>query len=403
MISGQQSESPTFRKEVREWLEEHFVPSLRGKTGWSFHEHQHETPGEDVTRWTRAMGEKGWGTPTWPREYGGGGLSASDAQILKEEMQRVGAWDPIEGMGKSLLGPTLLEFGTEEQKKTHLPPITRQEAIWCQGFSEPGAGSDLASLQTVAEDRGDHFLVNGQKVWTSGAQHADMCFCLVRTDRTRKQDGISFILLDMNDPGVETRPIKLISGESPFCETFLTDVQVPKENLVGRLNGGWTIAKRLLQYERSGDSSGALGGGVFGVVGSAADVAKEYVDTDDAGRIVDPDLRTRIVRHEMEHHAFQLTLRRAASESEANGGPTNTTSILKNVGTLIGQARAELMIESMGFRGLGWEGKNFSDIELGRVRGWLAGKATTIFGGTAEVQKNIISKRILGLPSQKVG
>jgi alkylation response protein AidB-like acyl-CoA dehydrogenase len=395
--------NPALRKEVREWLAKHFVSSLRGKTGWSFHEDQQEDPGEDVKTWTRVMGEKGWGTPTWPREYGGGGLSVSDAQILKEEMQRIGAWDPIEGMGKSLFGPTLLEYGTEEQKNKYLPPIARQEVTWCQGFSEPGAGSDLASLQTKAEDKGDHFLVNGQKVWTSGAQHADMCFCLVRTDTTRKQGGISFIVIDMEDPGVETRPIKLIAGESPFCETFFTDVQVPKDNLVGPLNGGWTVAKRLLQYERSGDSSAALGGGVFGVVGSASELAKEYVGTDESGQITDPDLRTRIVRHEMEHHAFQLTLRRAMTESQANGGPSATTSILKNTGTLIGQMRAELMIEVMGFQGLGWEGDSFSSIERERVRGWLAGKATTIFGGTVEVQNNIIAKRILGLPSQKAG
>ena len=386
-----------FRVQARDWLATHFVASLRGKHGWTLHEAPPE-PQADVEAWTRAMGETGWGAPTWPKAYGGGGLSADEARVLQEEMDRVGAWNPIAGLGKDLFGPTLLEFGDEAQKRRWLPPMARQEESWCQGFSEPGSGSDLASLQTRAEDRGDHFLVNGQKVWTSGAQWADLCFCLVRTDTSKKHEGISFVVIDMRDPGVEVRPIPLIAGESPFCETFLTDVKVPKANLIGPLNGGWTVAKRLLQYERAGDTSGVLGGGVFGVPGSPAAFALERIGLDGQGRIGDRDLRVRIARHEMDQRIFHLTMRRMMAESRSNRGPSAATSILKNAGTAIGQERSELIVEIMGHHGLGWDGEGFSPEDLARVRGWLAGRATTIFGGSFEVQNNIIAKRILGLP-----
>jgi alkylation response protein AidB-like acyl-CoA dehydrogenase len=342
------------------------------------------------------MGEKGWGTPTWPKAYGGGGLSGAETKVLQQEMARIGAWNPIGGMGTMMFGPTLLEYGNEEQKQKHIPSIVKGEVRWCQGFSEPGAGSDLASLQTKCEDKGDHFLVNGQKIWTSGAQWADMCFCLVRTDPKNKHEGISFLLIDMKTPGVEVRPIQLISGNSPFCETFFTDVRVPKENLVGQLNHGWTIAKRLLNFERASLSGGGGGGGgLFGA--SVGDLAKKYVGTDAAGRIDDPDLRTRITAHQMEARAFALTLVRAAAEAKAGNGPSAAISIMKNAGSKVSQDRAELTLEIMGQQGLGWEGEGFEADELSAVRGWLGGKAFTIFGGSYEIQNNIISKRVLGL------
>ncbi|MGH6971873.1 MAG: acyl-CoA dehydrogenase family protein, partial [Caulobacteraceae bacterium] len=272
-----------------------------------------------------------------------------------------------------------------EQKQKHIRAIARQEVRWCQGYSEPGAGSDLAGLRTQAIDKGDHYLVNGQKIWTSYADKADWIFCLVRTDNTKKHEGISFLLIDMHDPGVEVRPIRLIAGASPFCETFFTDVKVPKENLVGPLNGGWTIAKRLLQHERSGISGGGgggEGGGLFGVGGSPAKLAKKYVGTDEKGRIADPDLRTRVIGHEMDTRAFQLTAFRMMAEAKSNQGPSAATSIMKNAGTKVGQDRAELIVEVMGTQGLGWEGEGFSEQELSIVRGWLGGKATTIFGGS---------------------
>jgi alkylation response protein AidB-like acyl-CoA dehydrogenase len=390
-----------FRAEAREWLSASFPASLKGRNGMMAVEGA--TPrGADFRAWTKAMGDQGWGVPTWPKAYGGGGLSAPQARALQQEMSAIGAWNPIGGMGVMMFGPTLLEYGTEALKRTHIPPIARGEIRWCQGFSEPGAGSDLASLQTKCEDKGDHWLINGQKIWTSGAQWADWCFALVRTDTSRKHEGISFIILDMRTPGIEVRPIKLIAGASPFCETFFTDVKVPKDNLVGPLNGGWAIGKRLLQHERSGISggggAGARGGGMFGVGGSPAELAREYVGVDQVGRISDSDLRARVTAHEMDAKAFQLTAVRTMLESRSNQGPSAATSIMKNAGTRVGQDRAELVVEILGHQGLGWEGEGFSAEELSFVRGWLGGKATTIFGGSAEIQNNIIAKRILDLP-----
>jgi len=287
-----------------------------------------------------------------------------------------------------------LEYGTEDQKQRHIPPIVRGELRWCQGYSEPGAGSDLAALTTKCEDAGDHWKINGQKIWTSGAQYADWCFCLVRTDTSKKHEGISFVLIDMHQPGVETRPIKLIAGSSPFCETFFTDARAEKTDMVGPLNGGWTIGKRLLQHERSGQGGGRMMGG-----GPSLDVlAKKYVGVDDKGRIADADLRSRLAVHMMDAKAHGLTLARAMAEARGNVNPGATTSIMKNSGTTIGQTRAELTLEIMGHQGLGWEGDDFEAAELAAVRGWLGGKATTIFGGSQEIQNNIISKRILNLP-----
>jgi alkylation response protein AidB-like acyl-CoA dehydrogenase len=382
-----------FRAEARDWLAENFPPSMKNvDLAMSV-----ETPTGDAKLWKERIGAKGWGTPTWPKEYGGGGLTPAEARILQQEMAKIGARNPIGGMGVMMFGPTLLEYGNEAQKQRHIPPIVRGEIRWCQGYSEPGAGSDLAALQTKAEDKGDHFLVNGQKIWTSGAQYADWCFCLVRTDPNHKHEGISFILFDMKTPGVEVRPIKLISGVSPFCETFLTDVKVPKENLVGPLNGGWTIGKRLLQHERNSLSGGGGSAGRFAAGTPLDKLAKDYVGVDDEGRIADPDLRMRIIKHQMEAKAFMLTLARAAAEAKGNQSPSNATSIMKNVGSKVGQDRAELAVEIMGSQGLGWEGEGFKPEELEQVRNWLGGKATSIYGGSAEIQNNIIAKRILGL------
>jgi alkylation response protein AidB-like acyl-CoA dehydrogenase len=386
-----------FRAEAKAWLSDNFPKSLEGR-GAVMYAEAAMPGGRDFRSWTKAMGEKGWGVPTWPRAYGGGGLGAAEARVLAQEMGAIGAWNPIGGMGVMMFGPTLLEFGSEDQKWRHIPPIAKAELRWCQGFSEPGAGSDLASLQTRCQDKGDHWLVNGQKIWTSGAQWADWCFCLVRTDTAKKHEGISFLLIDMRSPGVETRPIRLISGISPFCETFFTDVKVPKENLVGPLGGGWTIAKRLLQHERSGLSGFGGGGARRGVGGPVSELAKTYVGVDPAGRIGDHDLRARISAHEIEARAFQLTAARSMVESRSNQGPSAATSIMKNAGTRILQERAELQIEIMGAAGLGWQGDGFSGDELASVRTWLGGKATTIYGGSAEIQNNIIAKRILGLP-----
>ncbi|WP_431470486.1 acyl-CoA dehydrogenase family protein [Sphingosinithalassobacter sp. LHW66-3] len=386
-----------FRVHAREWLAANFPPSLRGKdNAMSAVEGPTELSDEEAA-WKQAMGEKGWGVPAWPKEYGGGGLSRAEVRVLHEEMARIGAWNPIGGMGVMMFGPTLLEYGTEEQKREHIPPIARGEIRWCQGYSEPGAGSDLASLQTFAEDAGDHYVVNGQKTWTSGGQWADKCFMLVRTDKTKKHEGITFLLVDMDAPGVEVKPIRLISGSSPFCETFFTDVKVPKANRVGEEGHGWTIGKRLLQHERTSLSGGGSSAGRFFAGTPLSELAKHYVGTDEHGRIADADLRMRIVRHEMDLRAFMATLRRAAMEAKAGQGPSATSSIMKNVGARITQERAELALEIMGMAGLGWEGEGFTPEELAQTRGWLFGKAVSIYGGSTEIQNNVIAKRILGM------
>ena len=386
-----------FRADVRAWLAANFPASLKDKdNAMSAVEGPVELTSDEAA-WKKAMGDKGWGVPTWPAEYGGGGLSRAEARVLAEEMSRIGAWNPIGGMGVMMFGPTLLEYGSEAQKREHIPAIARGEVRWCQGYSEPNAGSDLASLQTFAEDKGEYYLVNGQKTWTSGGQWADKCFALVRTDKTKKHEGISFLLIDMHSPGVETWPIRLISGSSPFCETFFTDVKVPKTNRVGDEGQGWTIGKRLLQHERQNLSGGSSSASRLFAGTSLHDLAKEYCNVDEQGRLADQDLRMRIVRHEMDVRAFVLTLRRAALESKASNGPSAASSIMKNVGARITQDRAELAIEIMGMQGLGWEGEGFARDELAQTRTWLWGKAVSIYGGSSEIQNNIIAKRMLGM------
>jgi len=386
-----------FRAEVRDWLAANFPPSLRGKDD-PMSAVEHPKPlGPEELAWKAAMGAKGWGVPTWPAEYGGGGLGKAEARVLQEEMARVGAWNPIGGMGVMMFGPTLLEYGSEAQKREHIPAIARGEVRWCQGYSEPGAGSDLASLQCFAEDHGDHYVVNGQKTWTSGGQWADKCFMLVRTDKSRKHEGITFLLCDMDTPGVEVKPIRLISGSSPFCETFFTDVKVPKANRVGEEGQGWTIGKRLLQHERNGLSGGGSTAGRMFAGTPLGQIARKHVGVDAEGRIADPDLRARIARHDMDLRAFMLTLRRAAAEAKSNQGPSAATSIMKNVGARLMQERSELLIEIRGLAGLGWEGEGFEEDALKDVRFWLFGKAVSIYGGSTEIQNNVIAKRILGM------
>jgi alkylation response protein AidB-like acyl-CoA dehydrogenase len=392
-----------FRAEAKTWLEANFPEALKTDPAAQMAAAMGGKEGPDAKLWRERMGAKGWGTPTWPAEYGGGGLSRAEARVLAEEMAKIGARNPIGGMGVMMFGPTLVEYGTETLKREHLPGIIKGEVRWCQGYSEPGSGSDLASLQTRAEDKGDHWLVNGSKIWTSGANLADRCFCLVRTDTAKKHEGISFLLIDMKAPGVEVRPILLINGTSPFCETFFTDVKVPKDQLFGPLNGGWTVAKRLLQFERDNISAG-LGGGSIGAPIAALTVegaAKDYVGLDETGALADADLRRRVTEHLMEVRAFQMTVRRAADEARAGNGPSAATSIMKYAGAKIAQDRNELIVEALGLDGLGWEGEGFKGPELAAVRTWLRSKGNSIEGGTSEINLNVVSKRVLGLPDPK--
>jgi len=394
--AGADLELETFRTEARGWLEANFPKSLKGKGALAWAEDPQS--GADLKLWRERIGAKGWATPTWPEAYGGGGLSVAKARVLQQEMGRAGAFNPLMfGMGITMIGPTILDYGTEAQKQKHLPRIVRGEVQWCVGYSEPNAGSDLASLQMKCEDKGDHFLINGQKTWTSGAQYSDWCGALVRTDPSaKKHEGISFILIDMHQSGVETKPIALIAGASPFCETFFTDAKAPKDALLGKLNEGWTVGKRLLQHERASQTGAPAGGGGQGV--SLKDLARRYVGVDESGRIADADLRGRLVRQSMDARAHGLTLARAAAEARGSNSPGNAASVLKNSATHVAQTRAELTLEIMGAQGLGWEGDGFATDEIEAVRGWLGGKAMSIYGGSAEIQNNIISKRILGLP-----
>lgn len=385
-----------FRAETRLWLEAHCPPTMRtpmpeDEVVWGGRNPTFKNP--HAKEWLEAMASRGWTAPRWPKEYGGGGLSAQEDLVLQSELRRIKARPPLFSFGLWMFGPALLEYGDEAQKKQHLPKIVRGEVRWCQGYSEPGAGSDLAALQTKCEDKGDHYLVNGQKIWTSYANEADWMFCLVRTDFTVKHEGISFILFDMRSEGVETRPIKLISGSSPFCETFLTDVKVPKENLVGRVGGGWDIAKRLLQYERQSISAGGFGG-AGGL--TLVDLAHAYAPMRD-GRMVDGDLRGRIAEQLMADRAFSLTVQRAAEMAKANQGVGHMASVFKVAAAAQNQKKTELMLETMGAKALGWKGDGFKPEELKVTRDWLRAKGNSIEGGTTEVNLNVVAKRVLGL------
>jgi alkylation response protein AidB-like acyl-CoA dehydrogenase len=389
-----------FRTDTRKWLEANCPASMRtpmpdDEVVWGGRNATFKNPDSKV--WLDRMGEKGWTAPEWPKEYGGGGLSRGEARVLEQELRRIKARPPLFSFGLWMFGPALLEFGNHEQKLRFIPDIVKGKIRWCQGYSEPGAGSDLAGLQTRCEDKGDHYLINGQKVWTSYADKADWIFCLVRTDTSVKHEGISFILFDMKSPGVEARPIQLISGESPFCETFFTDVKVPKDQLVGRLNGGWDIAKRLLQFERSSISAGGFGGtGGSGILGPE-DYAKQHIGVDESGRIADGDLRGRITDHKMYAKAFALTVQRQAEQAKAGQAVGHTASILKYAAAKMNQDRHELLIEALGTEGLGWEGEGFDKNAKKVTRQWLRSKGNSIEGGTSEINLNVIAKRVLGL------
>lgn len=393
------SDLSAFRQETRAWLIENCPEGAKGP-GVVHSGSTKVTFKPDIQLWMERMAERGWTVPSWPKEYGGGGLSVEQTRVLFEEMNELGARPPLINMGTRMFGPTLLEFGTQEQKQRHLTVIAKGGAAWCQGYSEPGAGSDLASLRCRAEDKGDYFLINGQKIWTSGAQYADWMFCLVRTDfEASKHSGISFLLVPMDQEGVTVKPISLISGNSPFCETFLDDAIAEKRDLIGTLNEGWAIGKRLLQHERSGQGGLSPTAARPRPVGvtidlEVDDVLKDYVDDPAIG----PALRHEVIDWKMKSAAFRLTQKRAGEQARDGKTLADTTSVFKLYGSTLAQERQEIIVRLMGTQGLGWEGNSFSTDEIGAARSWLSSKAVTIYGGTNEVQANIIAKRVLGLP-----
>ncbi len=389
------SNMTTFREETKAWLAENCPPGARGPGPISNGSSKITIEDADTRLWLERMVEKGWTVPTWPTAYGGGGLNKEEYLILLAEMRLIEARPALSGFGTSMIGPTLLEMGSEDQKLRHLPRIARAEVEWCQGYSEPGSGSDLASLRTRADDAGDHFVINGQKVWTSGAHNADWMFCLVRTDfDAPKHEGISFVLLPMDQPGVTVKPIRLISGESPFNETFFDNAIARKEDLIGELNKGWTVGKRLLQHERSGMESLVSGSasGDTGLVGEAKICLGEF-----HGRIKDATYRAKVLRHEMNNRAFRLAQRRAVEESDG-GTPGPVTSIFKVYGSELQQEYYDLLTQMRGVRGFGWDQETFTESELETTRRWLYYRAGSIYSGSNEIQRNIIAKRVLGLP-----
>lgn len=386
-----------FRGEVRVWLEENCPAEMRTKQKseddicWGGRNFEFQSSAQKT--WLERSAAKGWTVPTWPQAYGGGGLSKVENKVLQQEMRAIGARPPLQSFGIWMLGPALLKYGSEAQKLEHLPKIARGEIRWAQGYSEPGAGSDLASLRTKAEDKGDHWLVNGSKTWTSYADQCDWIFCLVRSEPDApKHTGISFLLFDMDSPGVSTSPIKLISGYSPFCSTFFDDVTVPKGNLVGERGKGWTIAKYLLTHEREMIGAMGLDSGTRKSVSQIAQAALSI----DGDEIPDAALRADIACHEIDAWAYALTLERLKDEAKSGQGIGAASSMLKYCSTELNKDRQQLVMSINGSDALEWESARSG--EGAKARSWLRSRAKSIEGGTSEVQLNIISKHILELP-----
>jgi alkylation response protein AidB-like acyl-CoA dehydrogenase len=389
------SDLEQFRKDTRAWLEANCPSDMRlpleddDDRYWGGRNAKFKSEGQ--RRWFERMTARGLTVPEWPQEFGGAGLSREEGKIVRGEMRRLGCRSPLDSFGIWMLGPALLRYGTPEQKREYLPQIARGEIRWCQGYSEPNAGSDLASLATKAENKGDHFLVNGQKIWTSYADKADWIFCLVRTDPAApKHLGISFILFDMRSPGVSTKPILLISGKSPFCETFFDNVRVPKGRIVGEINKGWEVAKYLLTHEREMISAIGLPGGR-----PLGQIAADSLGME-AGILADTCLRADIARFDVDAYAFQLALERTGDQLKAKQASPAISSMLKYYGAELNKRRHELLMSAGGSQALEWESERSRHGEA--ARSWLRTKGNSIEGGTSEVQLNVIAKRILELP-----
>ncbi len=383
------SELETFRTEIRAWIEANCPPEMKtpiksdDDTCWGGRNFVFQS--EAQKQWMERCAAAGLTVPDWPKDYGGAGLSPAETKIFRQEMARAGARSPLNSFGIWMLGPALLKFGTEEQKRHYLPQIARGEIRWCQGYSEPGSGSDLVSLQTFGEDKGDHWVVNGQKIWTSYADKADWIFCLVRTDKENKYQGISFLLFDMTTPGVTTKPIKLISGNSPFCETFFDNVVVPKHQIVGELNRGWDVAKYLLGHEREMISGMGGDGGTASLGGGFKDALGD-----------EPILRAQLAMFDVESLAFRAHSERFMDEWKTGTAHPAYSNLMKYIGTELNKKRHELVMAAGGSDYLEWESERSNGGK--RARDWLRTKANSIEGGTSEVMLNVVAKRILDMP-----
>jgi len=393
------AEETAFRNEVRAFFRAALPPEIRRKMVEGRHLGK-----DDIVRWQRILNDKGWAVPHWPKEWGGTGWTPTQQYIFQEEMQQAPAPQPL-AFGVSMVGPVIIAFGNEAQKNHYLPRIRNIEDWWCQGFSEPGSGSDLASLKTSAKRAGDHYIVNGQKTWTTLAQHADMIFCLVRTDSAaKKQQGISFLLIDMKSPGITVRPIVTMDGSAEVNEVFLDEVKVPVANLVGEENKGWDYAKYLLGHERTGIAR-------VGVSKERIRRLKQLAALEPAGggarMIDDVRFRERITAVEIELKALEMTQLRVVSAERLGRSkkPDPASSILKIKGSEIQQAISELLMDVVGPYALPYQpdldGSNEPPIGP-EYAGPLAPtyfnwRKISIYGGSNEIQRNIISKAILGL------
>lgn len=385
------SDLEAFRADIRVWLEENCPTEMRtpakSDTDVCWGGRNFVFQSEAQKQWMERCAAKGYTVPDWPKAYGGAGLSPQETKIFRQEMARIGARPPLSSFGIWMLGPALLKFGTEEQKVHYLNQVARGEIRWCQGYSEPGSGSDLVSMQTFGEDKGDHWVVNGQKIWTSYADEADWIFCLVRTDKANKYQGISFLLFDMATPGVSTKPIKLISGNSPFCETFFDNVVVPKHQIVGELNRGWDVAKYLLGHEREMISgAGASGDGALSGIGAAMkDVLAD-----------EPVLRAQMALFDVDNLTFRAHGERFMDEWKTGKAHPAYSNLMKYVGTELNKKRNELVMSIGGSNALEWESERSNGGS--KARNWLRTKANSIEGGTSEVMLNVVAKRILDMP-----
>src|SRR5882757_492384 len=384
-----------FRRDVRKWLDANCPATMRtpvaadefptgGRRGGPA-----KNPDTDV--WLKRAASRGFTVPTVSTGYGGAGLSAAEADVLAEGMRRIGARPPLLGSGVALLLPTLLRFGTEEQKRIHVPPIARGEVRWCQGFSEPEAGSDLASLRLTAERDGSDFVLNGQKTWTSFATVAEWMFCLARTDPTAptRQQGISMFLVDMKTAGLSVRPIRLINGDTEFCESFFDNVRVPAENVLGEVNGGWAVAKLLLRSEREDVRAWMEASYSFPVV----ELWRENQRSE-------PEVTQRVIRSELDRLGLDALMDRAKSEAaRGDARAERFANIAKIVNAEYQQERAELAVHLLGEKGVTWSGGDRDTQDMSTTRDWLTSRAFSIAGGSTEIQLNILSKRWLGLPA----